>query len=88
MSRWAVKLYATEQQQHQLEKWVNGGKVEKRLHDRAKIILLCLREKTNLEVAEELNMSRFTVGKWRNRFAEKGLLGLSTLYNFWTKMLR
>jgi transposase len=58
------------------EKWSNSGKVEKRLHERARIVLCCLEGKKNIEVAAELNISRFTVAKWRNRFAKKGLAGL------------
>ena len=60
-----------------LMKWSSGAKVEKRLHDRAKIILSCLNGKKNIEVATELGVSRFTVAKWRNRFAIKGIEGLT-----------
>jgi transposase len=77
MSRIAVKLNCTEEEQRQLEKWAHGGKIEKRLHDRAKIILCCLKGKTNLEAAAELKVSRFTVAKWRGRFSAKGTQGLS-----------
>lgn len=76
MSRKAVFLNCTEEEKSLLEKWSNGGKVEKRLNDRAKIILSCISGKRNIEVAAELNVSRFTVAKWRTRFAEKGMAGL------------
>jgi len=76
MSRKAVLLSCTEKEKQQLEKWVNGAKVERRLHRRARIVLSCLDGKTNLQVAEEMVISRFTVAKWRNRFAKKGLAGL------------
>lgn len=76
MSRRAVKLRPTADEQRQLERLVSGGKTEKRLHDRAKIILCCSEGKTNLEVAAELNVSRFTVAKWRRRFSTKGMRGL------------
>jgi transposase len=76
MSRKAVNLNCAENERVQLEKWANGGKVEKRLFERAKIILYCLQGKTNIEIASELNVSRFTVAKWRNRFAAKGIAGL------------
>lgn len=77
MSRRAVFLNCTEEEKSQLEKWKNGGKVEKRLYDRARIILSCLEGKRNIEVAAELNISRFTVAKWRTRFARKGIAGLT-----------
>jgi transposase len=76
MSRKAVALSCTEKDRQQLEKWVNGAKVERRLHQRAQIILACLDGKTNLQAAQQLRISRFTVAKWRIRFASKGLSGL------------
>lgn len=76
MSRKAVSLKCTDKEKQQLEKWVNGAKIEKRLHQRVRIILACLEKKTNLQVAHQLNVSRFTVAKWRTRFANKGLDGL------------
>jgi len=76
MSRKAVVLNCADEERRQMEKWVSGGKIEKRLYDRAKIILSCLEGKTNLEVAAELKVSRFTVAKWRVRFAESGTAGL------------
>lgn len=69
-------LNCADVEKRQLEKWSGGGKVEKRLHDRAKIVLSCLEGKANIEVAAELKVSRFTVAKWRTRFAEKGIAGL------------
>ena len=76
MSRKAVTLDYTDQEKKLLEKLVNGTKVEKRLHQRARIILACLEKKTNLQVAQQLVISRFTVAKWRDRFATKRLQGL------------
>ncbi len=51
MSRIAVSLSCTEEEKLTLEKWSSGSKIEKRLHDRAKIVLACLREKQNVEIA-------------------------------------
>ena len=76
MSRQAITLNCTEEEKAQLKKWSNGAKVEKRLHTRSKIILCCLENKRNIEIAAELNISRFTVAKWRNRFIKKRLAGL------------
>ena len=45
MSRKAVSLKCTDKEKQQLEKWVNGAKIEKRLHQRARIILACLEKK-------------------------------------------
>ena len=76
MARLAVSVYCTEKEKQQLKKWAQGAKVEKRLNQRAKIVLACLDKKTHLQIAKELNVSRFTVSKWRNRFADKRLGGL------------
>jgi transposase len=77
MSRIAVSLNCTDEEKRILKKWSSGAKIEKRLHDRAKIILRCLDGKKNIEVAVELGISRLTVAKWRNRFAIKGIEGLA-----------
>jgi len=87
MSRYAVILNCTEEERSQLEKLVNGEKVEKRLHDRAKIILYCLKKKSNIEIAKVLNISRFTVGKWRSRFKGEGIKGLYDAYRSGTPKL-
>lgn len=76
MSRKAVALSCTEKEKQQLEKWVNGAKVERRLHQRAQIILACLEKKTNLQISQQMRISRFTVAKWRRRFASRRLDGL------------
>lgn len=76
MSRIAVSLSCTKKERQTLEKWSTGSKIEKRLFDRARIVLCCLKGKKNIEVAAELNISRFTVAKWRNRFAKEGTKGL------------
>jgi transposase len=46
------------------------------LVERASIILLAAEGKENLEIAEELEMSRHTVARWRGRFLELGIGGL------------
>lgn len=35
------------------------------------------RKGNNVEVADHLGVSRMTVGKWRNRFIERRLVGLN-----------
>ena len=44
--------------------------------ERARIILACLEGKEIQQVAQELKVSIPTVGKWRRRFAQRGLEGL------------
>lgn len=71
-----MSLICNDEDKQQLEKWANSSKIEKRLHERAKIILGCSEGKTNIQIAQELGISRFTVAKWRVRFADKGMKGL------------
>lgn len=59
-----------------LTSWVRSGKTEKRLSERAEIILSLSKGKTNAEVASELCTRSARVCKWRRRFAEKRLSGL------------
>lgn len=73
-------LKCSKEDRCQLEKWVVGGKTEKRLYDRSRIIFCCLEGKTNTEVAAQLKMSRFTIAKWRNRFSREGIKGLYDSY--------
>jgi putative transposase len=43
---------------------------------RAKIILLCADGLNNEVVADQVSLSRSSVGKWRERFRQQGLMGL------------
>ena len=44
---------------------------------RARIILACADGRSNIAVAADLEVSDETVGKWRSRFLERRLDGLS-----------
>jgi len=77
MPKQAVSVDCTPKDRDELERWVRGGKTEKRLAQRAEIVLYCLDGKTNTDVARELKIRRLTVTKWRTRFAISGLQGLS-----------
>ena len=43
---------------------------------RARVVLNCAAGSTNAEVAQKLNITRPTVGKWRERFRVRRLEGL------------
>jgi transposase len=76
MARKSMHIQADKATKELLEKWSNSEKIERRLYLRAKIILKCLENQTNLEIAQELQISRFTVSKWRMRFYKEGIKGL------------
>ena len=46
------------------------------LAQRARIVLSCAEGLSNVQVAQQLGVSRDAVGKWRSRFLTAGLAGL------------
>lgn len=57
--------------------WTRRGKSELRQVERAKIILLAHQGKTNQQIAEQLHTRTARVSKWRQRFGQHRLAGLS-----------
>ena len=60
-----------------LERWVRRPKTAQALALRARMILACAAGRSNIAVAADLDVSDETVGKWRSRFLERRLDGLS-----------
>ena len=60
-----------------LERWVRRPKTTQGLALRARMILGCTNGRSNIAVAADLEVSDETVGKWRSRFLERRLDGLS-----------
>jgi transposase len=60
----------------QLSRWSRGRSTPARLVQRANIVLLAEAGKTNLEIADELDVDRTIVGRWRTRFAANGVAGI------------
>ena len=69
-------LHLTEEEQDTLKRYVRRLKTAQHLAMRARIVLRCADGFTNTAVAEELGISKPTVGKWRSRFVERRLDGL------------
>jgi transposase len=59
-----------------LKSWTSRRKTAQALALRARIVLAAAGRLTNAEIAEREGVSRPTVTKWRNRFAERRLEGL------------
>ena len=72
----AVAIELSEDERAQLEGWSRRRKTAQALALRSRIVLAAAEGLSNLEIAEELGVSRPTVTKWRNRFAELRLDGL------------
>ncbi len=60
-----------------LERWVRRPKTAQALALRARMILGCAEGRSNTTVSADLGVSDATVGKWRSRFLERRLDGLS-----------
>lgn len=72
----APSIVLIEDEKKTLGLWIRAGKTEKRMCERARIILLTAEGMTNNMIAKKLNMREATVGKWRNRFAVERITGL------------
>ncbi len=59
-----------------LKRWSRGRSLAARLVLRSKIVLLSADGKQNQEIAEELETTERTVGRWRKRFVSAGLAGI------------
>ncbi len=76
MARHAIAIICTENELKELQLLKNARKVEKRLSERAEIILLCHEGKRNDEIARQVGISVLVVAKWRKRFNRDRLSGL------------
>jgi transposase-like protein len=59
-----------------LERWVRRPKTSQALAFRCRIVLAAAEPATSKEIALQLGCNPSTVGRWRGRFAERGLDGL------------
>ena len=71
-----VDLVLSEGERESLERWARRPKTAQALALRARIVLSCAEGKSNTSVAEELEITPATVGKWRQRFVDQRLDGL------------
>ena len=74
--RVAPIIQLTTEQRKTLTLLVKGRRTEVRVAMRAKIVLAAARGLENQEIAEELGITRETVGRWRSRFVEQHVEGI------------
>ncbi len=74
--RKATLISISEEVRQRLVKLARGRSVQKRLVERAKIVLMAADGKQNKVIAATLGISRPTVQLWRDRFAERGIAGI------------
>lgn len=79
MGRPPIRVEPTIKELETLQRWARGRTVSVQLAQRAKIILLCAEEIGTGEVAKQVGVTPSTVSKWRKRFAQRGVDGLSDL---------
>ena len=72
----AVEIVLSDQERVELSTWA-VDRARPRLAERARIVLACADGESNAAVAEQMNLTTMTVGKWRSRFAVDRLAGLS-----------
>ena len=73
-----AELVLSDDEREQLERWSRRAKSSQALALRARIVLACAQPgASNSQVADDLGVTRPTVGKWRRRFIEARLDGLA-----------
>ena len=69
-------LQLSREERETLERWVRRPTSAQALCLRARIVLACAQGKNNMQVAQQMHLSKPTVGKWRGRFVARRLDGL------------
>src|SRR4051795_9583446 len=72
----AAAVQLSDEERACLEAWSRRRKTAQALALRSRIVLAAAEGAANYEIAERFGISRPTVTKWRNRFAERRLEGL------------
>jgi transposase len=72
----AAAVVLSDEERACLEAWSRRRKTAQALAMRSRIVLAAADGAANYEIAEQLGVSRPTVTKWRNRFAQRRLEGL------------
>ena len=72
-----VVLELSDDERETLQRWARRPKSSQQLAMRSRIVLACAEGSTNTAVATQLGLNKVTVGKWRARFIERRLEGLS-----------
>ncbi len=75
--RVAPAVSLSEEERSTLTRWSRGRRTQARLVVRAKIVLAAATGRENRDIAQELVVTRRTVGRWRTRFVTERLEGIS-----------
>ena len=77
MAKPATRITLNPEEEQTLRGWLRGRKTERRMVERARIVLLAAARASTTAIAQELGTPPARVSKWRLRFAEQRLLGLA-----------
>ena len=77
MAKRATLILLSPAEKRTLQRWRGAHKIEQRVAERARIILLAAQGRSNLEIAAQLGTRPARVSKWRTRFARQRLAGLA-----------
>jgi len=75
--RRACRITLSDDDRTTLERWSRGRSTQARLVTRARVVLAAAAGKETKAIAADLDVSRGAVARWRDRFAEAGLAGIS-----------
>jgi len=73
----AIAIVLSDQERAELERWIRRRNSAQALALRARVVLLAAEGLKNTQIAQRLGISRPTVTKWRSRFVEHRLDGLT-----------
>lgn len=76
----APDIVISDEEDKILRSWLRSGKTEHRMVERAQMVLYAAEGKNNREIAELLKTRPARISKWRRRFAQERLTGLSDAY--------
>jgi transposase len=71
-----AEVVLSEDQREVLERWARRPSSAQALALRCRIVLAAAEGERSIDIAARLGCSKSTVGKWRGRFAKRGLDGL------------
>jgi transposase len=71
-----VEVVVSDQERETLERWARRPKSSQALAFRCRIVLAAAEGRSSTEIAAELGCTGSTVGRWRGRFARRGIDGL------------
>jgi DNA-binding CsgD family transcriptional regulator len=76
MGRPKAELELSDDEREALQRFARRRVTSNAIALRSKIVLRCASGTTNQDVAEELGVTKATVGKWRKRFVDRRIDGL------------